>query len=490
MSSFGGDGGYRPGVGDRPGGWGGQAIVKRSNAPNGMEVGIDFPFVCETCLGPNPYVRMVKMPPGDKMCKISGRGFQSFRWRAGPGGRWKETMVEYTVAKDKNICQACLVDMTYGVPVGVRDALLAAGADSAQSAVTSDPNAAFYWAQKDATSAAHGGQLQHIEPSRQLLHLARNIQTQEQKQTTAWRNLPKLCSFWLNGTCSRVVQSKCPFRPCNGMFEFPEIASSNREMRLELIERLKKEGATEVMRTLDPAVREALHSAGKGNKEDAIKKRYDGSDDLSKRYLRRARECAPNLEAPKDTNIVSLWIGGIEAPPITEQDIRDAFYSYGEVRAVRLLAAKRCAFVEYTSRAAAEAAAAALHRNLSIKHLKLDLDWAKPAYLINGGGGGAAWGGANSSHTDGHGATFSQPTLPAPPTGGGSATLPGISPDMEARLQVSVLPSNPYGASSSPPPPAKRSRVEPSGLGGAAGLQPLRYASMSANRMGARPGGT
>lgn len=23
------------------------AIVKRSNAPNGMEVGVDFPFVCE-----------------------------------------------------------------------------------------------------------------------------------------------------------------------------------------------------------------------------------------------------------------------------------------------------------------------------------------------------------------------------------------------------------------------------------------------------------
>ena len=480
MSSFGGDGGYRPGVGDRPGGWGGQAIVKRSNAPNGMEVGIDFPFVCETCLGPNPYVRMVKMPPGDKLCKISGRGFQSFRWRAGPGGRWKETMVEYTVAKDKNICQACLVDMTYGVPVGVRDALLASGAAPAQQAsITSDPNAAFYWAQKDA-AASQGGQLQHLEPSRQLLHLARGIQSQEKKQVTAWRNLPKLCSFWLNGTCSRVVQGKCPFRPCNGMFEFPEIASSNRDMRLELIERLKKEGAVEVMRTLDPAVREALHGAGKGNKEEAIKKRYEGSDDLSKRYLRRAREAAPNLEAPKDTSIMSLWIGGVEVPTITEQDIRDVFYSYGEIRAVRLLGAKRCAFIEFTSRAAAEAAAAALHRNLTIKQLRLDLDWAKPASQSVGGGSGGGGGtqGATSA---------AQPALPPPPSGAPNAALPGISPDIQARLQASVVPSYPYGNSFPAAPPAKRSKIEPASGGGGGGAQPY-YSSMSASRMGAKPG--
>ena len=469
-------GGYRSGMGDRPGGWAGQAIVKRSNAPNGMEVGIDFPFVCETCLGPNPYVRMVKMPPGDKLCKISNRGFQSFRWRAGPGGRWKETMIEYTVAKDKNLCQACLVDMTFGVPAGVRDALLAAGVDptAQSSAVTSDPNAAYYWAQKDAAnaSAAQGGQLQHMQPSRQLLHLARSIHNQEKKQVTAWRNLPKLCSFWLNGTCSRVVQKKCPFRPCNGMFEFPEIASSNREMRIELIDRLKKEGPVEVMRTLDPQVREALHGAGKGNKEDAIKKRYSGNDDLSKRYLRRAREAAPNLEAPKDTSIMSLWIGGVEAPPITEQDIRDIFYSYGEIRAVRLLAAKRCAFVEYTSRAAAEAAATALHRNLTIKELKLDLDWAKPAsHLASGSSTPYMLSDPNSGSI----------VLPPPPSGVVSGAAPFVlSPDIQARLQATMMLKS---ASTEQAPPAKRSRTESTVVLNSEGPQP-HYESMSANRLG------
>ena len=65
----------------------------------GMRLGSDFRFVCETCLGPNPYVRMIKMKFGTKECKISERPYQSFRWRAGPGGRHKETIISYEVAR-------------------------------------------------------------------------------------------------------------------------------------------------------------------------------------------------------------------------------------------------------------------------------------------------------------------------------------------------------------------------------------------------------
>ena len=35
-----------------------------------------MPQLCETCLGQNPYVRMVKLAYGDKICKISNLPYQ------------------------------------------------------------------------------------------------------------------------------------------------------------------------------------------------------------------------------------------------------------------------------------------------------------------------------------------------------------------------------------------------------------------------------
>ena len=48
--------------------------------------------------------------------------------------------------------------------------------------------------------------------------------------------------------------------------------------------------------------------------------------------------------------MTTLWVGATEG--ITEADLVDAFYSYGELKAVRL--ANNCAFVEFADREAAE----------------------------------------------------------------------------------------------------------------------------------------
>lgn len=113
-----------------------------------------FPIVCETCLGPNPYVRMQKVrrerarscccrrlprrppparhrclrtrplprPPSSRRrrradcsqipnggaCHISGRPYTVFRWRPGNDARYKKTIICQEVAKAKNVCQVRL----------------------------------------------------------------------------------------------------------------------------------------------------------------------------------------------------------------------------------------------------------------------------------------------------------------------------------------------------------------------------------------------
>ena len=75
--------------------------------------------ICDACLGPNPYTRMIKQPMA-RECRISGLPFTGFRWQ-GALKRWKETLVCSTVAREKNCCQACLNDLEYAVPFHVRD---------------------------------------------------------------------------------------------------------------------------------------------------------------------------------------------------------------------------------------------------------------------------------------------------------------------------------------------------------------------------------
>jgi hypothetical protein len=236
---------------------------------------------------------MMKLPYGDKLCKISGVPYQAFRWKAGPQGRYKETIISFPVAKEKNICQTCLNDMQYGLPVGVRDKLLQQ-AENVMAMPTSEVGQKYHY-QQQALMIANGedsssstdivSALQNMGATRVLDSFAQARQAIEARNKTAFRNLPKLCSFWMNGTCTRVLKKTCPFRPCCGTYVFPEIAGSHREACAKLIAALEKDGPIEVMKNMDEDVKAAIRESLKGNRDEAIRKRVGGEDDLTRKYM-------------------------------------------------------------------------------------------------------------------------------------------------------------------------------------------------------------
>jgi pre-mRNA-splicing factor RBM22/SLT11 len=248
-------------------------------------------MLCETCLGQNPYVRMIKMPFGQKLCTVSQVPYQSFRWKAGPKGRYKETIVSYVIARDRNICQACLNDMKYGLPVGVRDKLLKE--EQNQIAMPNSDVGQRYYYEQQAQLQASGqvvpstmaNDMLNVAPSNQMIKFAQIHQAKEAASKTAFRNLPKLCSFWVGGGCMRVKRKVCPFRPCCGTFVFPELAATHRDLMTDLIKKLEADGPDKVQTNLSDEVRAAFKESGKGNKEQAIRKRVHGDDDLTARYL-------------------------------------------------------------------------------------------------------------------------------------------------------------------------------------------------------------
>ncbi|GMH03929.1 hypothetical protein Nepgr_005768 [Nepenthes gracilis] len=284
----------------------------------------DFPIICESCLGDNPYVRMTRAEY-DKECKICTRPFTVFRWRPGRDARYKKTEICQTCSKLKNVCQVCLLDLEYGLPVQVRDTAL--NVNSNDAIPKSDVNREYFAEEHDRRARAgldYESSYGKVRPNDTILKLQR---------TTPYykRNRAHVCSFYIRGECTRGVE--CPFRhemPVTG-----ELSQQN------------------------------------------IKDRYYGvNDPVALKLLNKAGEM-PSLEPPEDESIRTLYVGGLDAR-ISEQDLRDNFYAHGEIESVRMVVQRACAFVTYTTREAAEKAADELSNKLVIKGLRLKLMWGRP----------------------------------------------------------------------------------------------------------------
>jgi hypothetical protein len=61
----------------------------------------------------------------------------------------------------------------------------------------------------------------------------------------------------------------------------------------------------------------------------------------------------PRTQAPEDASVTTLYVGGL-TKDMTDEDLRDAFYSYGEITSLRRVESKYCAFVTFATRCGAE----------------------------------------------------------------------------------------------------------------------------------------
>ena len=163
-----------------------------------------------------------------KECKICNRPFTVFRWCPGAGMRYKKTEICQTCSKLKNVCQTCLLDLEYGLPVQVRDAALKVKDELPRSAVNKEYFNQQVEKQVSSTCNLHFNCLLVITPCSFVQQLAdtdntvaygqlgkmtaKNEMLDKLARKTPFytRNRPHVCSFWVKGECKRGEE--CPYR--------------------------------------------------------------------------------------------------------------------------------------------------------------------------------------------------------------------------------------------------------------------------------------
>ncbi|KAF2871870.1 hypothetical protein BDV95DRAFT_492403 [Massariosphaeria phaeospora] len=308
--------------------------IKQDLNRSGWET-TDFPSVCERCLPQNPYVQMLKEDYGAE-CKICTRPFTIFRWKADRTARQKRTNICLTCARLKNCCQCCMLDLSFGLPIAVRDAALKMVAPGPQSDINRQ-----YYAQEHEKEIEEGrGALEAYdktdEKARELLQ--------------------------------RLATSE-PFY--------------KKQRRLEA-----EEG--EAGQKLLTAPGASASSSAGGHVPGPIRTKDTRGTFSGRGGLRASRDgrlpgaqAPPNPQdwlPPADPNVASLFVTGVE-DDLPEHDIRTHFAQYGQLRSVVCSHRAHCAYINYVKREDAVAAAETLKGRVVIKGCPMKVTWGKPKQL-------------------------------------------------------------------------------------------------------------
>lgn len=311
------------------------AQIKQDLNRSGWET-TDFPSVCERCLPDNPYVQMLKEDYGAE-CKICTRPFTIFRWKADRTARQKRTNMCLTCARLKNCCQCCMLDLSFGLPIVVRDAALKMVAPGPQSAINRE-----YYAQEHEKEIEEGrGAVEAYEKTdekaRELLRRLANSEPYHKKQR-------RLEAETAEGAPKALPAPGGPADSGTGHVPGPI--------------------RTRDTRSVNPA-RGALRT-GRGGRLPGVP----------------AAPSPQDIRPPADPNVTSLFVTGVE-DDLPEHEIRKHFAQYGQLRSVVCSHRAHCAFINYIKRKDAEAAAEACQGKAVIKGCPMRVSWGKPKQLDN-----------------------------------------------------------------------------------------------------------
>ncbi|CAG7993770.1 unnamed protein product [Penicillium salamii] len=297
----------------------------------------DFPSVCESCLPENPYVQMIKEDHGAE-CKMCARPFTVFRWKADRTSRQKRSIVCLTCARLKNFCQCCMLDLSFGLPIVVRDAALKMVAPGPESGINRE-----YYAQNNEKEIEEGrGAIEEYEKTddkaRELLRRLANsepyyrrprriegAETEEGAQTAT--DEPRTTSRYGNGPGPvRTTQSRV-----------------------------------------------GNNLPGRGGRGGARGGRpFPGTAQLP--------PSPADILPPADPNVLSLFVTGVE-DDLPEHTLRTFFSQFGQLRSLVCSHRSHCAFINFVNRADAEKAAHHCQGKAIIQGCPLRVRWGKPKSL-------------------------------------------------------------------------------------------------------------
>ncbi|KAL7621687.1 Pre-mRNA-splicing factor slt11 [Parahypoxylon ruwenzoriense] len=295
----------------------------------------DFPSVCENCLPPNPYVKILKEDYGAE-CKICTRPYTVFSWTADRAhGRKKRSNICLTCARMKNCCQCCMLDLQFGLPIQLRDAALKMVAPGPSSEINRE-----YFAQNNEQAIEEG-------------HGTEEYEKTDEKARELLRRLANSKPYFRKG---RAIED-------GSAGSEPGASSSGGSPAVGA-----GVGGPGPIRTRDSRAAAAA-GAGAGARPGRGGRPFPSASQLPpgpKDYL-----------PPADKSIMSLFVTGVE-DDLPEYKIRDFFKAHGKIKSLICSHMSHCAFINYETREAAERASEACQGRAVIAGCPLRVRWSVP----------------------------------------------------------------------------------------------------------------